>query len=163
MRAWRASAAAAVHTQPKPWLSRFPADPLQVLIAISLALSYIHGQKNIVHRDLTPANIVLGQVGARGAWRQVAWPDGGAAHAGTRARMHTHTNTHACTRAHTHVRMPRCLQGPEGLRHSKLADFGLAKRLSSSVVGQSLVGTMPFTCPEIIQQVGPHELCLRLL
>ena len=26
-----------------------------------LALNYIHGVKKIVHRDLTPANIVLGQ------------------------------------------------------------------------------------------------------
>ena len=38
---------------------------LQVLIAVSLALNYIHTQKKIVHRDLTPGNIVLGQV--RGA------------------------------------------------------------------------------------------------
>eukprot|EP00195_Chlamydomonas_chlamydogama_P014873 CAMPEP_0202909088 /NCGR_PEP_ID=MMETSP1392-20130828/48237_1 /ASSEMBLY_ACC=CAM_ASM_000868 /TAXON_ID=225041 /ORGANISM="Chlamydomonas chlamydogama, Strain SAG 11-48b" /LENGTH=1008 /DNA_ID=CAMNT_0049598709 /DNA_START=59 /DNA_END=3081 /DNA_ORIENTATION=- len=79
------------------------ADIWQVLIAVSLALNYIHGQKKIVHRDLTPANIVLGQ-------------------------------------------------GPEGLRSTKIADFGLAKQMSSSVVAQSVVGTMPYTCPEIIQQ-----------
>ncbi|GIM13803.1 hypothetical protein Vretimale_16861, partial [Volvox reticuliferus] len=78
-------------------------DIWQVLIAVILALNYIHCVKKIVHRDLTPSNIVLGQ-------------------------------------------------GAEGLRHTKIADFGLAKRLSSSVVAQSMVGTMPYTCPEIIQQ-----------
>ncbi|GLC33389.1 Serine/threonine-protein kinase Nek10 [Pleodorina starrii] len=78
-------------------------DIWQVLIAVILALNYIHSVKKIVHRDLTPSNIVLGQ-------------------------------------------------GAEGLRHTKIADFGLAKRLSSSVVAQSMVGTMPYTCPEIIQQ-----------
>eukprot|EP00798_Chlamydomonas_sp_ICE-L_P017617 gene17617-23951_t len=78
-------------------------DIWQVLIAVSLALNYIHGQKQIVHRDLTPGNIVLGQ-------------------------------------------------GPEGLRHTKIADFGLAKEVTGSSVAQSMVGTMPYTCPEIIQQ-----------
>ncbi|GFH19013.1 protein kinase domain-containing protein, partial [Haematococcus lacustris] len=61
----------------------------------------------VVHRDLTPANIVLGQ-------------------------------------------------GPDGLRHSKIADFGLAKRLGGAGappgLQHSVVGTMPYTCPEIIQQ-----------
>ncbi len=42
-----------------------PPCPVQVVIAVSLALNYIHSQKNIVHRDLTPANIVLGQVRQR--------------------------------------------------------------------------------------------------
>jgi serine/threonine protein kinase len=37
---------------------------VQVLIAVCLALHYIHAVKKIVHRDLTPANIVLGQVRA---------------------------------------------------------------------------------------------------
>lgn len=36
--------------------------PPQVLIAVCLALNYIHVQKKVVHRDLTPSNIVLGQV-----------------------------------------------------------------------------------------------------
>ncbi|GAX79138.1 hypothetical protein CEUSTIGMA_g6578.t1 [Chlamydomonas eustigma] len=79
------------------------ADVWQVLIAVSLALNYIHVQKKVVHRDLTPSNIVLGQ-------------------------------------------------GPDGLRQTKIADFGLAKSLTGSVVAQSVVGTMPYTCPEIIQQ-----------
>ena len=43
-------------------------------------------------------------------------------------------------------------QGPDGLRQTKIADFGLAKSLTGSVVAQSVVGTMPYTCPEIIQQ-----------
>ena len=39
-----------------------PVHRTQVLIAVSLALNYIHVQKKVVHRDLTPSNIVLGQV-----------------------------------------------------------------------------------------------------
>ena len=42
----------------------------QVLIAVSLALNYIHVQKKVVHRDLTPSNIVLGQVRATKRSRQ---------------------------------------------------------------------------------------------
>ncbi|KAG1662637.1 hypothetical protein FOA52_009622 [Chlamydomonas sp. UWO 241] len=78
-------------------------DVWQVLIATALALNYIHVTKKIVHRDLTPGNIVLGQ-------------------------------------------------GPDGLRQTKIADFGLARSLTGSVCAQSIVGTMPYTCPEIIQQ-----------
>lgn len=36
---------------------------VQVLVAVVLALNYIHGAKKIVHRDLTPGNIVLGALG----------------------------------------------------------------------------------------------------
>uniref|UniRef100_A0A7R9V241 non-specific serine/threonine protein kinase n=1 Tax=Chlamydomonas euryale TaxID=1486919 RepID=A0A7R9V241_9CHLO len=79
------------------------ADIWQVLIATALALNYIHVTKKIVHRDLTPGNIVLGQ-------------------------------------------------GADGLRQTKIADFGLARSLTGSVCAQSIVGTMPYTCPEIIQQ-----------
>lgn len=47
-----------------------------------------------------------------------------------------------------------CPAGPDGLRHAKIADFGLAKRLTGGpgITAQSVVGTMPYTCPEIIQQ-----------
>jgi serine/threonine protein kinase len=76
-----------------------------VVVAVVLALNYIHVQKRIIHRDLTPGNIVLGQ-------------------------------------------------GAAGLRHTKIADFGLAKCLSTGSITRSVVGTMPYTCPEIIQQVG---------
>ncbi len=49
-------------------------------------------------------------------------------------------------------------QGLDGLRQTKIADFGLAKRLTNSVCAQSIVGTMPYTCPEIIQQVSNDDI-----
>lgn len=72
-----------------------------------MALNYIHVEKGIVHRDLTPGNIVLGH-------------------------------------------------GREGLRQVKIADFGLAKQqnMGTNALMQSMVGTMPYSCPEIVQQVG---------
>ncbi|KAK9804225.1 hypothetical protein WJX72_002077 [[Myrmecia] bisecta] len=79
-------------------------DMWQVICAVVLALNHIHTHKSIAHRDLTPANIILGR-------------------------------------------------GPDGLRQAKLADFGLAKRQDDgSSVMASTVGTLPYTCPEIIQQ-----------
>eukprot|EP00899_Mesostigma_viride_P006794 jgi/Mesvir1/16115/Mv08400-RA.2 len=70
-----------------------------IFIQIMLALNYIHNEKKIVHRDLTPSNIML---------------------------QHNH-------------------------RRVKIADFGLAKQKTGASVMMSVVGTMPYSCPEIIQ------------
>eukprot|EP00873_Tetraselmis_striata_P016601 jgi/Tetstr1/436865/TSEL_025641.t1 len=88
-------------TEPEIW---------QVFVGLVMALNHCHTEKRIVHRDLTPGNIVLGH-------------------------------------------------GSEGLRHAKLTDFGLAKQRggATDVMMQSMVGTMPYTCPEIIQQEGYTE------
>uniref|UniRef100_A0A061SM17 non-specific serine/threonine protein kinase n=1 Tax=Tetraselmis sp. GSL018 TaxID=582737 RepID=A0A061SM17_9CHLO len=43
--------------------------------------------------------------------------------------------------------------GRDGLRQVKIADFGLAKqKKETNAMMQSVVGTMPYSCPEIIQQ-----------
>jgi NIMA (never in mitosis gene a)-related kinase len=66
---------------------------------ICLALRYIHKEKNVVHRDLTPSNIMIAADGA-----------------------------------------------------IKLADFGLARqRMGTNSVLESVVGTVLYQCPEIIQ------------
>jgi hypothetical protein len=162
-------------------------DIWQVLIAVTLALNYIHGAKKVVHRDLTPGNIVLGQgpEGLRHAKvRRAAGPPrmlagvldcrcrGRAAlpHGmRSRVRRRSRAVAGACTDpslASSRISdlPPRTPARPARVaRHApQIADFGLAKRLSSSVVVQSMVGTMPYTCPEIIQQVrGPPDTADR--
>jgi NIMA (never in mitosis gene a)-related kinase len=86
------------------------AEIWQVFVGLVMALDHCHREKRIVHRDLTPGNIVLGH-------------------------------------------------GSEGLRQVKVTDFGLAKQRSGATdaMMQSMVGTMPYTCPEIIQQEGYTE------
>ena len=78
----------------------------EIFIQIVLALNYIHVEKGVVHRDLSPNNILL----------------------------------------------------EHGTKRVKLADFGLAKAHKCNQTNsrrnqenmQSAVGTMPFSCPEII-------------
>lgn len=71
-----------------------------------MALRYLHEDKRVVHRDLTPSNIML------------------------------------CS-------------PPQRV---KLTDFGLARQnKSSSSMMNSIVGTMPFSCPEIIQHMKYSE------
>lgn len=46
-------------------------------------------------------------------------------------------------------------QGSNGILHAKLADFGLAKCKApdgGGTVMASMIGTLPYTCPEIVQQ-----------
>lgn len=76
-------------------------DIWQVVGQLLQALYYIHEEKGVVHRDLSPANVVL----ARGA---------------------------------------------RGNLQVKLADFGLAKQQQDNALLQSMVGTMTYTCPEIV-------------
>ena len=90
-----------------------PVDIAAFIISrIARGLTYAHQKLDkdgrplgIVHRDVTPGNIVLGH-------------------------------------------------GRDGLRQAKITDFGLAKRKQgTNGMMQSMVGTMPYTCPEIVQQV----------
>ena len=75
-------------------------------LQLCLALRYLHEDKRVVHRDLTPSNIML------------------------------------CS-------------PPQRV---KLTDFGLARQnKSSSSMMNSIVGTMPFSCPEIIQHMKYSE------
>jgi serine/threonine protein kinase len=81
----------------------------RIVIQICQALKYIHVDRGVVHRDLTPANVLIQQ-------------------------------------HHTELRV-------------KLADFGLAKRKGGVSIMSSAVGTMPYSCPEIIQHeeyTGAH-------
>ena len=87
------------------------ADIWRVFVGLVMAVNYIHKEKGIVHRDITPGNIVLGH-------------------------------------------------GREGLRQVKIADFGLAKQKAKGATDalmHSMVGTMPYTCPEIVQQENYTE------
>jgi len=78
-------------------------DIWELLIAVMLALDYVHNTHRIIHRDLTPSNIVLGY-------------------------------------------------GRDMLSKAKITDFGLARELSSTMsVAASMVGTVPYMCPEIIE------------
>nr|XP_039262607.1 serine/threonine-protein kinase Nek10-like [Styela clava] len=70
----------------------------RVLIQLCLALRYLHKEKNIVHRDLTPGNIMLGE------------------------------NDHVT-----------------------ITDFGLAKQKQDESKLYSVVGTLLYSCPEIIK------------
>jgi NIMA (never in mitosis gene a)-related kinase len=70
-----------------------------VFIQLCLALSYLHLEKRVVHRDLTPNNVML-----------------------------------------------------DRQNHVKITDFGLARqRQSSQALLQSAVGTISYSCPEIVQ------------
>ena len=85
----------------------------EIFLQIVLALNYIHVDKGVVHRDLSPNNILL----------------------------------------------------EHNMRRVKLADFGLAKVHESDCSKsrkkqenmQSAVGTMPFSCPEIIMHASYGE------
>lgn len=68
-----------------------------IFIQLCLALCYMHMEKRVVHRDLTPANIMIN----------------------------------------------------EGKR-VKITDFGLARQTHNGTVLQSAVGTISFSCPEIV-------------
>lgn len=70
----------------------------RVLIQLCLALRYLHKEKHIVHRDLTPGNIMLGE------------------------------NDHVT-----------------------ITDFGLAKQKQDESKLYSVVGTLLYSCPEIIK------------
>jgi len=77
-----------------------------IFLQLCLALRYLHQDKRVVHRDLTPSNIML------------------------------------CS-------------PPQRV---KLTDFGLARQnKSSSSMMNSVVGTMPYSCPEIIQHMKYSE------
>ena len=70
-----------------------------IFTQICLALRYIHKERNVVHRDLTPSNVMINADGV-----------------------------------------------------VKVADFGLAKqRMGTNSVMESVVGTVLYQCPEIIQ------------
>ena len=68
-----------------------------IFIQLCLALCYMHMEKRVVHRDLTPSNIMINDAG-----------------------------------------------------RAKVTDFGLAKQTHNGTVLQSAVGTISFSCPEII-------------
>jgi len=80
-------------------------DIWQIFVQLCSAIYYIHVEKHIVHRDLSPANIMISSNNI-----------------------------------------------------IKLIDFGLAKTLENDVkVMQSVVGTIAYSCPEILQGQGYTE------
>lgn len=85
----------------------------QILTQLCLALRYMHQDKGIVHRDLTPANIIIS------LGNDIVPPDE--------------------------------LSSDQPLT-VKITDFGYAKRKEEGgFVMRSLVGTITFCCPEIVQ------------
>ena len=104
------AAVLAFHSLAGPWHPPPPHSPLSPFLVqrpvawprnaqMCLALRYIHKEKHVVHRDLTPSNIMITAEG-----------------------------------------------------DIKLADFGLAKeRTGTGSVMESVVGTVLYQCPEIIQ------------
>ena len=89
------------------------AEVWQILTQLCLALRYMHQDKEIVHRDLTPANIILS------LGNDIVTVDE--------------------------------VTGDQPLT-VKITDFGYAKRKEKGgFVMRSLVGTITFCCPEIVQ------------
>lgn len=118
----------------------------RILLQITLALRYLHVEMRVIHRDLTPGNVLLQHV-----------PPTTAVSGSDRAG-----DSGSCV-------------SPSSSFIVKLADFGLATVLESSEQregtdgerggaaaggigqGQSVVGTMLYACPEIVQSLPYTE------
>ena len=110
----------------------------QVLIQLVLALRYMHQDKHIVHRDLTPANVIISFTG------HLNEPNSSNSHANSESNANSGSNGGG--------------GGAGGGLVVRITDFGYAKRKESNTssggggfVMRSLVGTITFCCPEIVQ------------
>ncbi len=118
----------------------------RILLQITLALRYLHVEMRVIHRDLTPGNVLLQHVPPTTIASGSDRPGGGG----------------SCVSPSTSFVV-------------KLADFGLATVLETSERnagadgkhgggagggtghGQSVVGTMLYACPEIVQSLPYTE------
>lgn len=117
----------------------------RILLQITLALRYLHVEMRVIHRDLTPGNVLL---------------------------QHVPPTTPVSGGSDTNGR-GSCVS-PSASFVVKLADFGLATVLETSErnadsdgkhggggagigQGQSVVGTMLYACPEIVQSLPYTE------
>ena len=95
-----------------------------IFVQLTLGLTYLHTQKRVVHRDLTPSNVMV---------------DG--------AKQVCQDPPVCC------VRMRRWMRGPCTWHPQvKITDFGLAKKKNPfSSFMKTSVGTISYSCPEIVQ------------
>lgn len=110
----------------------------QILLQITLALQYLHVEMRVIHRDLTPGNVLLQHV----------------------------PPTTTVTATDNASDGGSCMS-PSASFIVKLADFGLATVFDSSEQrsddadgighGHSVVGTMLYACPEIVQSLPYTE------